>query len=59
MHTSGWLKRAEKKRNERTQYAGERVLTQEAKQRNMKRAIADARHELIDCQNELALQVSR
>jgi hypothetical protein len=42
------LKRAEKKRNERTQYAGERVLTQEAKQRNMKRAIADARHELID-----------
>jgi hypothetical protein len=35
-----WLNRAEKALDESTQYACERVLTQEAKQRNMKRTTA-------------------
>jgi hypothetical protein len=51
-----WLNRADGCLGESTQYAsGRRALTPEAEQRKMTRAIADARRDLIECQNELDL----
>ena len=49
-----WLNRVGECLDESTQYAsGERALTPEAEPRNITRTIADARRDLIDCQNEL------
>ena len=49
-----WLNRVDGCLGASTQYAsGRRALTPEAEQRKETRTIADARRELIECQNEL------
>jgi hypothetical protein len=49
-----WLNRVDEDLVESTQYAsGERVLTPKAEQLNMTRTTADARCDLIECENEL------